>query len=97
MEDKLLLDWMKEVNGEFKLTRGQMVAQHNELRDEIAANREEFVIFKTKVNVRTAMISSSIGFVALILSIILNLGSIKERRDTKFTRPDPVEIVDDQK
>jgi len=67
---------MKEVNNEFKLTREQMVNQHQELRNEIAANREEFVIFKTKVSTRTALISSAVGFVAVLVSLLLNLGEI---------------------
>ena len=91
MEDKLLLDWMKEVNDEFKETRKLMGQQHTELRSEIAKNREEFVIFKTKVNTRTALISASLGFVAVILSIILNFGSIKERQAAKQAEPTATE------
>jgi hypothetical protein len=87
MDDKLLIDWMKEVNKEFQLTRDQMVEQHKELQKEIAINREEFVIFKTRVNTRTALISATAGFVAVILSIIMNFGSIKERQNAKHIEP----------
>lgn len=95
MDDKLLIDWMQEVNKEFTATRQLMTDQHKELRGEVAANREEFIIFKTKVNTRTALISATAGFIAVVLSIILNIGNIKERAEAKNHTHDPTEIVDD--
>jgi len=94
MDDKLLIDWMKEVNREFTETRRLMSDQHKELRAEVAANREEFVIFKTKVNTRTALISATAGFIAVVLSIILNIGNIKERIEAKHIIDDHTEQVD---
>lgn len=94
MDNKLMLEWVKEVNKEFTETRThfdeaiQKMAQanqdqHKEIMDEVARNREEFVIHKTKVNVRVTVISSVIGFFVLITSLALNADKIKDRVDAK--------------
>jgi len=90
MDDKIMIEWIKEVNNEFKETRShldeslnvlkeQNLFQHAAIMAEVAKNREEFVIFKTRVNVKTATISGIIGFVVLLSSIFINIGTIKER------------------
>ncbi|MHC4646513.1 MAG: hypothetical protein ACYTBJ_13515 [Planctomycetota bacterium] len=90
----LVITWIKEATKEMKENRDANTKEHRELVALISGNREEFVIFKTKVNARTAMISTGIGFIALVLSIILNIGSIKERQAIKHSNPEPTEVID---
>lgn len=91
MDNNILIDWIKEANSQFIETRNhidtkvnqleeKLTYQHKELSTAVQENREEFVIFKTRVNTRVAVISSTISVVALVLSIILNLGLLKEFR-----------------
>ena len=76
--------------------RDENKAEHKELISAVAANREEFVIFKTKVNTRTALISSAIGAVVLITSLLLNISAIKDRQAEKNQdhTHDPIELVE---
>jgi len=90
----LVITWIKEATKEMKQNRDANTKEHKELVSLISANREEFVIFKTKVNAKTAMISAGFGFVALVLSIIMNFGSIRERQEVKHSEPVETEIVD---
>jgi len=86
----LVIQWIKEATKELRELRDDNSKDHKDLTRMIAKNREEFVIFKTKVSTRTAMISAGIGFVALVFSIILNFGSIRERaaaKDVEHTHP----------
>jgi hypothetical protein len=105
MDDKILLDWIKEVNNEFKATRDHVdtkvddlkesnIRQHGDIMREVAKNREEFVIFKTKVNVRTATISSVIGFFVLAISVGMNIGNIKDRIEKRRVSQAPTEQMD---
>ena len=93
----LVITWIKEATKEMKQNRDANTKEHKELVSLISANREEFVIFKTKVNAKTAMISASFGFIAIALSIILNFGSIRERQQDKsdpYVKPDTIELVE---
>ena len=94
MDDKIMLNWVQTVNEEFKETRKHYdesmakltdanLEQHAAIMREVAMNREEFVIFKTKVNVKTATISGIIGFFVLVTSVALNIGTIKDRIESK--------------
>ena len=76
--------------------RDENKAEHKELIGAVTANREEFVIFKTKVNTRTALISASIGAVVLITSLLLNISAIKDRQESKqdYHTHDPIELVE---
>ena len=97
MENRVQAAWMKEVYGEFQAVHAGIAESKAEVLKEIAANREEFVIFKTKVNTRTAMISGAIGAVVLITSLLLNISAIKERQAEKtsdHTHNEPIELVE---
>jgi hypothetical protein len=83
MENRVQAEWMKEVYGEFQSVHKAIANSEKVVLKEIANNREEFVIFKTKVNTRTAMISTAIGTVVLITSLLLNISAIKERKAEK--------------
>jgi len=94
MDNNILIDWIKEASAkiehldekiDLKIDKleEKMAQQHKELRGDVQQNREEFVIFKTKITARTAAISSTIGLIALIASLILNVGSIKDRASDK--------------
>jgi len=80
-------EWAKEVYGEFQLVHKAISDSKAEVLKEITANREEFIIFKTKVNTRTALISAAIGAVVLITSLLLNIGAIKDRSNIKYQQP----------
>jgi len=64
---------MAEVYGEFQQVHKAISDSKAEVLKEIANNREEFVIFKTKVNTRTALISSVIGIIFTFISIYASL------------------------
>jgi len=81
--NELVITWIKEATKEMKQNRDANTKEHQELVSLISANREEFVIFKTKVNTRTAMISLGVAAIATVLSIIINFGSIKDRQMDK--------------
>lgn len=86
---------MKEVYGEFQSVHKAIADSKAEVLKEITGNREEFVIFKTKVNTRTAMISASIGAIVLLTSLLLNIGAIKDRLGEKETdHTHPTELVE---
>jgi len=76
-------EWAKEVYNEFQKVHGAIASTKADVLKEIALNREEFVIFKTKVNTRTAMISTIIGTIVLITSLLLNISAIKDRQENK--------------
>ena len=60
---------------------------HNAVMHEITVNREEFVIFKTKVNTRTAVISTAIGAVFMIVSLALTVShNNKKKLETEQLR-----------
>ena len=75
----LVITWIKEATKEMKENRDTNTKEHKELVSMISQNREEFVIFKTKVNTRTALISAAIGAVVLLTSLLLIIGAIKDR------------------
>lgn len=97
MDNNTLIEWIKEVNTEMLNTQKMIGATRDELKDEIAKNREEFIIFKTTINTRTAFISGAIGLLALIISIGINIGDIKNRVYKDKTNTSPVEQVDNIK
>jgi len=84
---------MKEVYGEFQSVHKAIADSKEDLLKQLNSNREEFVIFKTKVNTRTALISASIGAVVLISSLLLNIAAIKDRQTAK-SEPEPIELVE---
>ena len=92
----LVITWIKEATKEMKENRDSNTKEHKELVALISGNREEFVIFKTKVNTRTALISAAIGAVVLLTSLMLNIGAIKDRQDDKNAdhTHDPIELVE---
>ena len=95
MENRVQKEWMKEVYGEFQSVHKAITDSKASVLKEISANREEFVIFKTKVNTRTAMISASIGAVVLITSLLLNIGSFRDRQEAKADKhTHPTELVE---
>ena len=95
MENRVQKEWMKEVYGEFQSVHKAIAESKASVLKEISANREEFVIFKTKVNTRTAMISASIGAVVLITSLLLNIGSFRDRQEAKAAEhTHPTELVE---
>lgn len=83
--------WTLEVYGELKALHKAVADSKAELIKEMNKNREEFVIFKTKVNTRTALISSIIGAVVLITSLLLNIAAIK---DMQFLKNNPIEVIE---
>jgi len=83
--------WTLEVYGELKALHKAVADSKAELIKEMNKNREEFVIFKTKVNTRTALISSIIGAVVLITSLLLNIAAIKDRQ---FLKNNPIEVIE---
>jgi len=96
-----MIEWMKEVNKEFQETRDfvsnevksldeKMSNQHAELKREIAKNREEFIVFKTKTTTRIATFTAILTSILILSSLFLNLGSIKDRIQI---RKDNVEIT----
>jgi hypothetical protein len=80
-------EWAGEVYAEFQKVHKAIADSKADVLKEITANREEFVIFKTKVNTRTAMISTIIGAIVLLTSLLLNIGAIKDRHDAKAVAP----------
>ena len=83
MENNIHGEWAREVYNELQKVHKGIADTKTELLKEISVNREEFVIFKTKVNTRTAMISTIIGTIVLITSLLLNIGAIRDRQDAK--------------
>ena len=96
MENRVQAEWMKEVYGEFQAVHKAITDSEKTVLREISNNREEFVIFKTRVNTRTAMISGAIGAVVLITSLLLNISAIKDRQEMKEAdhSHDPIELVE---
>jgi len=76
-------EWTKEVYSEFQKVHQAIADTKADVLLEIGKNREEFVIFKTKVNTRTAMISTIIGAIVLLTSLLLNISAIKDKHDSK--------------
>ena len=72
--------------------RDENKLEHKDVMTAITANREEFVIFKTKVNTRTALISIAIGAVVTIGSLIMNFTDWQGRKESK--QPTPIESVE---
>ena len=86
-------EWAGEVYNEFQKVHKAITDSKADVLREITANREEFVIFKTKVNTRTAMISTIIGAIVLITSLLLNIGAIRDRQAGRPVTPSPTEIA----
>lgn len=76
-------EWAGEVYSELQKVHSAISESKASVLKEITANREEFVIFKTKVNTRTAMISTIIGVVVLLTSLLMNISAIKDRQSEK--------------
>jgi len=82
MDDKLVLDMFGEVYKELRAANTKIDTGHKDIMaamsnnkelilDKMNTNREEFVIFKTKVNTRTAMISAVIGIAIAAVGLFL--------------------------
>jgi len=71
MDERVYLDMIKEVYTELRSVNTKIDAGNSKIMKEISINREEFVIFKTKVNTRTAMISAIIGLSIALAGIFL--------------------------
>jgi hypothetical protein len=96
MDDKIMMEWMQEVYREFQNTNDKIDDSKNELKKEISLNREEFVIHKTKVNTRTALISIGIGSVVTIISILMNFGVIGHKHKQEPVNIEPVKLEIEQ-
>jgi hypothetical protein len=68
---ELILEMFKEVSTELRAVNVKMDDNHTAAMKEITRNREEFVIFKTRVNAKTAMISTIIGLAIAIAGLLL--------------------------
>jgi len=93
MDDKTLLVFLGQMKDDIIQLRDENKTEHKEVINAITTNREEFVIFKTKVNTRTALISASIGAVVLISSLLLNIAAIKDRKEANV-ETEPIELVE---
>jgi len=93
MENRVQKEWMKEVYGEFQSVHRAIADSKAEVLKEITSNREEFIIFKTRVNTRTAMISGAVGAIVLITSLLLNISAIKDRQEANKELRDHIETV----
>ena len=91
MENRVQAEWMKEVYGEFQAVHKAISDSKTDVLKEIAFNREEFVIFKTKVNTRTALISAAIGAVVMIASLLMNIVNLNKAAEE---RKEPIELVE---
>ena len=67
--DNVFLEWIKEATAEIK-----------GLREDLQKTREEFVVFKTKVNTRTALISVLFATIISVSVLIANVYAIKQAK-----------------
>jgi hypothetical protein len=70
---KLLQDANREAGKETRDLRLLVMNNHNEVMRAISQNREEFVIFKTRVNAKTALISGAVAVAIAIASLIIDV------------------------
>jgi hypothetical protein len=80
---ELILEMFKEVSTELRTVNTKMDSNHEAAMKAITKNREEFVIFKTKINARTAMISTIIGFAIAVAGLLLQHKKLKETEAEK--------------